>query len=84
MFILKFPVAEEYENCSGGKTGEDSPFALQRDLGNIIWLGTIGFVLIVLSLAHFWQLRMDEGQGKSEEVTSTPVLQIVPRPHEDD
>lgn len=77
MFILKFPLPDDYENCSGDKTVEDSPFILLRNVGNFIWLGTMFLVFVVLSFTHFSQLRMDERMKGS--FTTTELKQVVPR-----
>ena len=77
MFILKFPLPDDYENCTGDKTVEDSPFTLLRNVGNFIWLGTMFLVLVVLSFTHFSQLRMDERMKGS--FTTTELKQVVPR-----
>ena len=77
MFILKFPLPDDYENCTGDKTVEDSPFILLRNVGNFIWLGTMFLVFVVLSFTHFSQLRMDERMKGS--FTTTELKQVVPR-----
>ena len=78
MFILKFPLSDDVENCTGEKTAQDSPFVLLRDVGNFIWLGTMFLVLVVLSFTHFSQLRMDERMEK-KSLTVTELKQVVPR-----
>ncbi|CAE7256863.1 unnamed protein product [Symbiodinium pilosum] len=78
MFILKFPVSGDHENCTNAETADTSPFVFLRDVGNVIWLGTMASTVLILSCTHFSQLRMDEKQPHP-----MPITRIVPRPAEE-
>ena len=58
--MLKFPVAREYEVCEGSAERGQTPFHLDRDTGNFVWISSMAGTAAVLNFAHFRQRRMYE------------------------
>ncbi|CAE7354411.1 unnamed protein product [Symbiodinium sp. CCMP2592] len=67
--IMKFPVAREYELCEGSLEWYQTPFSHDRDTGNVIWIGSMVLTFLVLSFAHFRQLRMSESPEYRHQIT---------------